>query len=97
MDVTVTRSLMIGHTHPLIPSLDALCTPDANVLVTSLGMILVLGVNSSSMASVAARRMKGQMKEWRVSVCEIRQNSSSAGLFYILNCEIMLKIAIRFV
>ena len=97
MDVTVTRSLMIGHTHPLIPSLDAFCTPDASVLVTSLGMILVLGVNSSSMASVAARRMKGQMKEWRVSVCQIRQNSSSAGLFYILNCEIMLKIAIIFV
>ena len=29
------------------------------MLVTSLGMILVLGVNSSSMASVAARRMEG--------------------------------------
>ena len=61
------------------------------MLVTSLVMILALGVDSSSMASVAARRMKGQMKEWRVSVGDIRQTSSLAGLFYILNCEIMLK------
>ena len=61
------------------------------MLVTSLVMILALGVNSSSMASVAARGIKGQMKEWRISASEFRQTSSSAGLFYILNCEIMLK------
>lgn len=57
-------------TYPLIPSLDAFCTPDASVFVTSLVTILVWPSNSSSMASVAARRMKGQMKEGTGSVGE---------------------------
>jgi len=56
------ESSKCGYLTHGFPSLVAFCTPNDNVLVTSLGIILVWWINSSVVASVSARRLS-EMKE----------------------------------